>query len=367
MEFKENVIGIKLGSRWSVGYGYGIDDLDKNTGTYGPRTELTCLRPVPRDIVKGGTDWEYSRKASNYSNVIYPIEYGLPKEGEGATLKSSLTNIARFVRWLTKDVEEETGMVFALPMMKYERGLSAFKKVLNGLDKGRLGKAYIVEAFAAAIGVCGIQPILQDISLIFNFGSSTTELALYENGKLVQQNVFDKGGTSLDMELAEAIKQEYRGVTCTNRQAQAVKEQYNYIENNDIAGKFTKKGAIHDETIKGDTIKPIIDRFAAEISSEVVGNFLPQANKVNPTVVSALQAEGVGHLVICGGLSDLPGFSQVMFESLTNSGGISPDIKLRHPDGEPGGVAAPAFGAYQLANLLEADRLERDAKEWKEF
>jgi hypothetical protein len=367
MEFSDNVIGMKLGSRWSVGYGNGIVEKDVENGLYGPRTELTCLRPMPKDIVKGGTSWEYSRKASNYSNVIYPIEYGLPKEGDGATLKSSLTNIARYVRWWLENVDEDTGMVFALPMMKYEKGLNAFKKVLNGLPKGKLGKAYIVEAFAAAIGVCGIQPILQDISLIFNFGSSTTELALYENGKLVQQNVFDKGGTSLDMELAEAIKQEYRGVTCTNRQAQAVKEQYNYIDNNSIAGRFTKKGAIHEETIIGDTIKPIIDRFANEIATEVVQNFLPQANKVNPTVVSALQAEGVGHLVICGGLSDLPGFSQVMFEALTSSGGISTEIRLRHPDGNPGGVSAPAFGAYQLANLLESDRQERNADEWKEF
>ena len=86
--------------------------------------------------------------------------------------------------------------------------------------------------------------------------------------------------------------------------------------------------------------------------------------KFSITFIGTIQhAEGIGYVCVCGGLSCMPGFPELVVEKLTDVGAINPELEYRYPT-DPDGVTAPAYGAYMLAELLEEERGRKKKKTW---
>lgn len=358
---RENVLGIKLGSQWTVAYGRGIDPIDP--GSTGPRKELTCLQKMPVHLLTKKVEYRFSYEADKYDGCNYPLEYGLPRGGTAQETAKSVLLLGHYVDWLLKGVGEDTGIVFCLPMMKYMEGLDKLKSILDKRDKGNIGKRYIMEAWAAALSTVGVQESLRSQMISMNFGSSTLEVVLYVGKKLISQNVYPFGGWAIDKWMQNMISQAHRGIEVTQRQAREVKEQYSYTKGKPIDGIFTKDGRITEVQITKDVMNPILEEFARQVAERIVTHFLPTAAQRSPKAVSGIQAEGVGYLCVCGGLSNMPGFPELIAKKLIKVGALNPKLKVTYPT-EPDGVAAPAHGAYMLADMFEEQREAKEAETW---
>lgn len=361
---RENVLGIKLGSQWTVAYGKGVAKItDTKEKIWGPRKELTCIHKVPTHLLRSDFEYRFSYEADPFDGVIYPLEYGLPKDDQEVPLIKSVLFLKEYANWLLEKAEEETGIVFCLPMMKYEEGLNQLKIVLNRMKKGLIGKKFIMEAWSAALATIGMAESLRSQVISLNFGSSTLEVALYTGKKLIAQNVYPFGGLALDRDFAHAISQSSRGVTVTRRQARLVKEQFNYEKQKSIDGIFTKNGRITETSVEPTVLAPIIEHFAKSAAQTIATQFLPTAAQASPKAVSAIQAEGIGYLCVCGGLSCMPGFPELMKETMFSEGALNENLKAVWPK-NPDGVAAPAYGAVMLAELLEDEREDAGGETW---
>lgn len=358
---RETIHGIKLGSNYSVGYGVGIDP-EKPDFT-GPRVELTCIAEVPAHLIEKGIDYIFSRKADLYHNVKYPLEYGLPKGDTPPEMLSSVRLLRTYNKWFLQGIPERTGIVYCLPMMGYKEGLNNLKNTLNKQKKGTIGKRYIMEAWAAALATVGIQESLRSQVISLNFGSSTLEVVLYVGKKMIAQNVYPFGGMRIDNELQSAISQANRGITVTASQARSVKEQYSYKDKDDINGRFTKDGKLINKQVIADVVDPVLEDFATDVANHVAQYFLRDAARKSPKAVSAIQTEGMGYVCICGGMSNMPGFPELMADRMKEVGALNPDLKVSYPT-DPDGVSAPAYGALQLAEMLEKRREEKGEDKW---
>lgn len=358
---RKNVLGVKLGSQWTVAYGKGIipDDFE----SIGPRKELTCICPVPTHLLEKKSEYIFSREADLYHGCVYPLEYGMPRGDNPVEIARSVKLLSRYVDWLLQGVEEDTGIVFCLPMMGFKEGLERLKNTINKQSTGILGKRYIMEAWAAALATVGVDESLRSQVISLNFGSSTLEVVLYVGKKLIAQNVYPFGGWRIDRVMQNVISQAHRGIDVTQRQAREVKEQYSYKDGNPIDGMFTKEGRRIEVQITKDEMNPILEDFAEQTAKHIAQHFLPTAAERSQRAVTAIQTEGVGYVCICGGLSNMPGFPDLMKDKLVEVGALNPDLKISYPT-DPDGVAAPAYGAYMLADMFEEQREKKGTETW---
>ena len=125
----EHVLGIKLGSQWTVAYGKGV--AEKKGDIWGPRTELTCVHQVPAHLLRKISTYRFSHAADPFDGSIYPLQYGLPRDDRAVPLTTSVMFLREYVEWLLQDAEEDTGIVFCLPMMRQVEGLQQLKSVLQ--------------------------------------------------------------------------------------------------------------------------------------------------------------------------------------------------------------------------------------------
>lgn len=357
----EHILGIKLGSQWTVAYGKGA--AEKKGDKWGPRVELTCVHQVPAHLTRRISNYRFSHQADPFDGCIYPLQYGLPRDDRAVPLTKSVMLLREYINWLLQDVEDETGIVFCLPMMRQAEGLQQLKAVINGIDQGNIGKKYIMEAWAASLATIGIQESLESQVIAMNFGSSTLEVALFAGKELIAQNVYPFGGWDLDRELAHAISQAHRGITVTPRQARMVKETFNYENPEVIDGVFTKEGKVVEVEIQPEVFTPVLEHFAAQVADVVASQFLATASRASEKTVAAIQTEGIGYLCVCGGLSCMPGFGDLIGRSLAEGGAINPNLKTKSPT-DPDGVTAPAWGAVLMAEVLEEERERKNKKKW---
>jgi len=357
----DNVLGVKLGSQWTVAYGNGV--AEKTGDVWGPRVELTCVHKVPAHLLRQISNYRFSHQADPFDGAIYPLQYGLPRDDRAVPLKKSVMLLREYINWLLEDAEKNTGIVFCLPMMRQKEGLEQLKAVINGLEKGTVGKRYIMEAWAASLATIGVQESLESQVIAMNFGSSTLEVALFAGKELIAQNVYPFGGWDLDRELAHTISQAHRGITVTPRQARMVKESFNYEDPEPIDGVFTKEGKVVEVQIQPEIFIPVLEHFAAQVADVVASQFLATASRASEKTVAAIQTEGIGYLCVCGGLSCLPGFGDLIGRSLAEGGAINPNLEIKFPT-EPDGVTAPAWGAVLLAELMEEERERKNKKKW---
>lgn len=357
----ENVLGIKLGSERTVAYGKNVAPLEEDI--WGPRVELTCVHQVPAHLLRKLSTFRFSNKADPFDGAVYPLQYGLPRDDREVPLKKSVMLLREFVNWLLQDTEKETGIVFCLPMMRHEEGLNQLKTVLDSIDRGLIGKKFIMEAWAASLATIGIKKILESQVITLNFGSSTLEVALYTGRDLIAQNVYPFGGWDLDSEMAHAISQAHRGITVTPRQTRMVKESFNYEDPKPVDGVFTKQGRALEVQVQPETIIPIIENFTEKVAKAIATQFLATASRENERAVAAIQTEGIGYLCICGGLSCMPGFADLVGRKLIEGGATNDSLPISSPE-MPDGVTAPAWGAYMMGELLEEERERKKKKTW---
>jgi len=365
---KANLYGIKLGSERTVVYGKGVAPKSKVIpNTWGPRHELTCVQRVPTHLLRPDFNYRFSYEAEHYKETIYPLEYGLPRDDDLVPLSKAVLLTKEYVDWLLRDGDEDTGIVFCLPMMQQKEGLEHLKAILNRLSKGTIGKKFIGEAWAAALATVGIEDTLSTHLISMNFGSSTLEVALYSGKELVAQNVYPHGGWDLDRDLASAISQAHRGITVTARHTRIVKEKFAYNPDPEkvdpVEGEFLKGGKVVETLVEAATINPVIEKFCEDIAEEMAAKFLPTAARASEVAVSSLQTEGIGKLCVCGGLSDMPGFAKLMGDTLIKHKAMSPQIDVVSPK-DPDGVSAPAWGAYMMAELFEERRISKKQDTW---
>lgn len=350
-----NTLGIKIGSKWTVAYGKPIGEE--------PRIELTCIRKVPTHMIKDDFGWQFSRDAEPYDGSIFPLIHGAPRNDKEVPLGRSCLLLKKFAEWLLKDVEEETGIVFCLPMIKYEEGLEALKTTLRDLSHGEIGIEFLGEARSATIGSLPINEVLSTQTLSLNLGSSTLEVDFYSGKQRINNALWTFGGSDIDRRLVNAIEMEYRGLTATENQARQIKERYNYNTNEDIPAELTREGGLVEELIKGNTIRTIVDDFAKNVAKKV-RTFLRETRTVNTKAVNALQIEGKGYLALVGGMVNMPGFAERLYQELTDTGGISKNVEMVSADD---GVVAPAVGAWKAANLFEEYRREQNVSTWSDI
>jgi len=352
----DNTIGVKLGSKWTVSYGVPVGEK--------PRIELTCLRKVPKELLKP-EDYKYafSKNAEPYHNAVFPLLHGAPRNDREMSLTDSCMYIKEFAAWLLKDIPKKTGIVFCLPMIEYAEGLEALKHTLRTLPQGKIGIEFMGEAWAAALGVLPIKKALETQVLSINFGSSTLETIFFSGIDEIDKAVWTFGGSNIDRRLVNAIEMGYRGLSATENQARQIKERYNYTTNDGIHAELTRESSLTQETIKGATIRKIVDSYINDVTNRIRG-FLREARTTNLAAVNALQIEGKGYLALVGGMTNMPGFTQAVYDNLVQSGGISSRITMVSPTD---GVVAPAIGAWKAANLFERDRVDEKVATWSQL
>jgi len=352
-----NTLGVKLGSKWTVMYGIPVGE--------NPRKELTCIRKVPTHLIKKDESvFEYSTNADPYHNTIYPLIHGAPRNDAEVPLGVSCELLLEYANWLLKDIPRDVGIVFCLPMIKFKEGLFALKDTLGLLEHGKkIGIEFIGEAWAAALSAMPIREALRKQVLSLNFGSSTLESVFFSGLDLIDQAVWTFGGSDIDRRLVNAFEQATRGLTATESQARAIKERYNHGTNEDIPAELTRKGALSQEKISGDTIKEVVDWYIVEVANRVRDflDFARTKSTESRTAINAFQIEGEGYLALVGGMMNMPGFSEAVYKELVKSGGISKRVEMVSPDD---GVIAPAIGAWKAANILEEERKEQGVANW---
>jgi actin-like ATPase involved in cell morphogenesis len=352
----DNTLGVKLGSKWTVSYGVPVGER--------PRIELTCLRKVPKELLKPEDyKFAFSTDAEAYHNAVFPLLHGAPRNDAAMSLSDSCLYIKEFATWLLKDIPANTGIVFCLPMIEYAEGLEALKHTLRQLQQGKVGIEFMGEAWAAALGVLPIQDALDTQVLSINFGSSTLETIFFSGIDEIDKAVWTFGGSNIDRRLMNAIEMGYRGLSATENQARQIKEQYNYTTNDGVFAELSGDDGLKQDTIKGVTIRKIVDSYINDVTMKIKG-FLRETRTSNLVATNALQIEGKGYLALVGGMTNMPGFTDAVYNNLVDSGAISSRIKMVSP---VDGVVAPAIGAWKAANLLEHDRVVESVSNWSDL
>ena len=361
-EEKVTTVGVKLGSKWSAVF-------SEATGP-NPVVKLTCVHEYEPDYTSTKTDYMYAEEAEPFYDNIFPLLQGAPRDDEKVPLARSMFLLNKYASWLLDPIPERSAIVNCIPMIKAQEGLKelqqALKAVRVGPDEheiGTIGRVFLGEAFTAAAGTIAMKEIMRNQTLSINFGSSTVETVFFSGITNIHQNVFAVGGSDMDKSLVNGIVQAMRGYSATENQARAIKEQYNYETNEIVHHLLTYDGKVKKGKIKGEVIRDIVDWHMDRVV-ELVSDFLRDASRKNKDAVNSLQIDGLGNLVLCGGMVNMPGFAREFYRRLTTSGGISEKIPLHVPRN---GVVAPAIGARYIAEELEKKRIEQNVETWDEI
>lgn len=362
VEEKVTTAGVKMGSKWSAGFSEAMGP--------NPVVKLTCVREYEPEFGSAKTDFMYAEEAEPFYENIFPLLQGAPRNDEKVPLTRSMYLLNKYASWFLRDIPERSAMAFCIPMIKAQEGLKELQQALSdvkvGPDEhkiGTVGRVFFGEAFTAAVGTLTMPEIMRNQTLSINFGSSTVEIVFFSGIESIHQNVFAVGGSDMDKSLVNAIEQAMRGYSATENQARALKEQYNYESNRDVEAMLTYDGRVRKGRIKGGILKEIIDWHMDSVV-EKVAFFLRDASRKNRDAVNSLQIDGLGNLVLCGGMINMPGFAKEFYRRLTTTGGISEKIPLHIPHN---GVVAPAIGARYIAEKLEKKRMEQNVDTWSEI
>lgn len=350
-----NIYGIKLGSKNTVVF----------DGKNEPKPIITCVRQVDTDLLTGAYVYEFGDNAEGWDGTMYPLKQGIPRNDAEMPIGTSVRLTKAFVADILKNIPNDSGILFCLPMIKARDGLAALKSAITDTTKGRRGIKFFSEARAAAFGTnLSMKEIVGTNIVILNFGSSTVETVFHSGKKRIAENVYTFGGSRIDERLKNAIMQHYSGVACDIASARKIKEHYRWSDNNDIKVQLTLNGAKKDIIVEGDVIRNIIDVEALNRAVKLfISEFIPACDAISSDAVHSLQVSGRGYLVLCGGMVNMPGFADELHKRLIEVGAINEDVKLIVPDN---GVVAPAIGAWRVAQALEQQRINKGLDQWVE-
>ncbi|MBD3405085.1 MAG: hypothetical protein GF411_02980 [Candidatus Lokiarchaeota archaeon] len=343
------IFGVKIGSKYTV-----ITDGETI------RKEVTVIRRRPVDL-KGNYEYNFSRQAEGWSDSLYPLKQGVPRNDSLMSIAESIKLTSAYTEWLLQDIPDKAGVVVCLPLIRDHEGLSALKTAIRQSTPAEKGLQFFSEAWGAALGTLPIREAVGTNVLTMNFGSSTVEVTMHASKVLVESNVYTFGGSEIDRRLINAIEQSHRGTKATESDARAIKEQYSWTENNDVPATLSKEGAKHELVIAGDIIRPIVSNAIDHLVHLIRTQFLRSAEMSDPEAVGSLQGSGRGYLVLCGGMVNMPGFAKELYDRLIEIGAINESVILAVPED---GVIAPAIGAWKVGQVLEDARQERNVDSW---
>jgi actin-like ATPase involved in cell morphogenesis len=345
------IYGVKVGSKYTV-----VTDGETI------RREVTAVRKRPVDL-KGNFVYDFSTSAEGWSDSLYPLKQGVPRNDAMMSISESIQLTKAFTNWLLSDIPEDAGIVVCLPLIKDKEGLGALKSAIRKSTAAKKGLQFFSEAWGAALGTILIREAVGTNVLTMNFGSSTVEVTMHASKVLVESNVYTFGGGEIDKRLINAIEQSHRA-KATESDARAIKEQYSWIENNSVPAVLSKEGAKHDVVVSGDVIRKIVSNAIDHLVNLIRTQFLRAAEMSDPAAVNSLQATGRGYLVLCGGMVNMPGFAIELYDRLVGIGAINDSVILAVPED---GVIAPAIGAWKVGQVLEQARLENGFDTWDQM
>ncbi|RLG72483.1 MAG: hypothetical protein DRO11_02170 [Methanobacteriota archaeon] len=347
-----NIYGVKIGSKYTV-----VTDGET------VRREITAVRRRPVDL-KGNYVYDFSSNAEGWSDSLYPLKQGVPRNDSMMSIAESIKLTSAYTQWLLSDIQENAGVVVCLPLIRDREGLKALKAAIRKSTPANKGLQFFSEAWGAALGTIPIREAVGTNVLTLNFGSSTVEVTMHASKRLVESNVYTFGGSEIDLRLMNAIEQSHRGTKATESDARLIKEQYSWIENNDVPATLSMEGAKHEVVISGDVIRGIVSNAIDHLVHLIRTQFLRAAEMSDPSAVGSLQGSGRGYLVLCGGMVNMPGFAKELYDRLVDVGAINPTVILAVPED---GVIAPAIGAWKVGQVLEQARIENDFASWEEM
>lgn len=348
----EKIYGVKIGSKYTV-------VTDGKT----VRKEVTVVRKRPIDLEEN-FEYTFGEQAEDFSDSLTPLKQGVPRNDMDMSLSESLRLTRAYTQWLLADLPDDAGIVVCLPLIKSTEGLSALKEAIKDSTPAKKGIKFFGEAWGAALGTLPILEAVGTNVLTINFGSSTVEVTMHSSKKMVESNVYTFGGSEIDRRLINAIEQAHRGTKATASDTRRIKEQYSWTENNDIPALLSKEGAKHEIVVSGDTIRYIISNTIDNVVDLIRTQFIRAAEMSNPDAVSSLHGSGKGYLVLCGGMINMPGFAQELYDRMVSIGSINESVILAVPED---GVIAPAIGAWKVGQTIEQARIKHGFKTWAEM
>ncbi|ELZ98113.1 hypothetical protein C440_02658 [Haloferax mucosum ATCC BAA-1512] len=332
-------IGVKLGSTRTV-LTYPNEDGDIET----VRT-LTCLATY-EDALTGDERVLYGEDAAQQypDRVQFMLRSGLPED----TDRTKLTQ--RFFEKLceTHDLPEESAVVYAIPTIDNERGLSNLNEVIENSAIG----GELVRSFPESL--CGAVPAMGDgleavdeIFVAANLGSTNLEACAYRHGE--QLSPFVSGaatGNEVDRQIANAVEEETQGrVNIDLTTAREYKEEHADFDDFEAFTDVIQQpgGGSHEFTIERSVMESL-DEYLDDVVDELANNFLSElANAHMKPYQIALSRP----IVLTGGMTCIPGLLDEFEARMSDELDRDIDaVAAERPD------LAPAEGAYRIASKL---------------
>ncbi len=332
-------VGVKLGStRTVLVYPDGEGDLT----TF--RT-LTCMATY-EDALTGEERVIYGERAAREypDRVEYMLRSGLPEDDERAELAK--TFFAELVR--NKDIPEDSAVVYAIPTIDNEKGLSNLNAVIeeSGIG-GELVRSY-PESLCGAIPAYGDElEAVDDIFVAVNLGSTNLEAAAYRHGE--QLAPFATGsvtGNEVDRRIANMVEEETQGrVNVDLTTAREYKEDHADFDSFEPFTDVIQQpgGGSHEFTIERSVMEPL-DDYLDDVVEEIANNFLSElANRHMKPYQIALS----NPVALTGGMACIPGIVGEFEERLSTE--LDRDVSAVTSDRPD---LAAAQGAQRIAGRL---------------
>ncbi|QGN07529.1 hypothetical protein Hrd1104_09555 [Halorhabdus sp. CBA1104] len=329
-------VGVKLGSTRTV-----LAKPDREGGLDTTQT-LTCLATYD-DPISGEEQVLYGAEAAQQypDRVQFMLRSGLPEDERGAELTERFfTSVIE-----ANDIPANSGVVYAIPTIDNERGLSNLQSVVEGSGIGE----HFIQSYPESL--CGAIPAFGDgleaineIFLAVNMGSTNLEASAYRRGE--QLTPFTTGsvtGNEVDRRIATNVESETQGrVNIDAQTAREYKEQHADFNNFEPFTDVIQQpgGGAHEFTIER-SVMDACDAYLDEAVEEFANTFLAElANDHMKVYQLALDQP----IVLTGGMACIPGIVEEFEDRLSDA--LNRDVEAIAPD-EPN--LAATIGAQRIA------------------
>jgi actin-like ATPase involved in cell morphogenesis len=335
-------VGVKLGSTRTVVAVPSLGEVDCHT-------TLTCMATY-EDVLTGEEKVLHGEEAATEypDRVEYMLRSGLPEDERRAEMATAF--FQNFVS--ENDVPPDSAVVYAIPSLENEEGLSYLESVIENSDIGDAMMRSYPEPLCSSIPAMGDGlEAIEDIFVAVNMGSTNLEACAYRRGE--QLDRFATGavtGDEIDRRIATYIEEETQGrVNIDHTTAREYKEQHgDFVAFEPFTDVIQQPGGgAHEFTIE-DSVMDALDEYVDGVVEAVANDFLPQlANSYMKTYSTALDKP----VVLTGGMVSIHGIEAEIEDRLSDE--LQRDIDVAAPD-EP--VTAAARGARRIAErLVEVD------------